>query len=98
YFGALGAAAATCLSFFLMAVMIYVINQDLFPISYEWTRLARIAGWLLVIYFLSTVGDHTWSWNLGLTVLYPLGLIATGYFKPGEWRVIKNVFGKLFGR
>ncbi|NOZ03530.1 MAG: oligosaccharide flippase family protein, partial [FCB group bacterium] len=29
YFGALGAAAATCLSFFLMAVMIYVINQDL---------------------------------------------------------------------
>ena len=89
--GALGAAWATCLGFALMAALTFAVNHRIYPVPYEWGRLARLAA-LLLAGFLILIYWPTDIWrNLALTVWVPLGLVATRAMTPGEWRQIKSL-------
>jgi len=88
-FGIVGAGLALVLSYLVVLALMYAFTQRLFPVPYEWSRLARV---VLIAAILIAAGELLLPTSgagglLGRTVLwlsYPLALLATGFFTPGE--------------
>jgi O-antigen/teichoic acid export membrane protein len=89
--GIVGAGLALVASYLIVLVLMYGFTQRLFPVPYEWARLARVVaiasgtvalGELL----LPTEGFLGLLARTALWLAYPLALLATGFFTPGERR------------
>jgi O-antigen/teichoic acid export membrane protein len=87
--GIVGAGLALVASYLVVLALMYSFTQRLFPVPYEWARLARIAlvsaalvglGELL----LPTDGFAGLAARTIVWLAYPLGLLATGFFSRGE--------------
>jgi O-antigen/teichoic acid export membrane protein len=88
-FGIVGAAIALVASYLVVTALMYVFTQRLFPVPYQWGRLARVvisaavlvaAGELLM----PTDGALGFLARGALWALYPLALWASGFFTPEE--------------
>ncbi|HEX2708397.1 MAG TPA: oligosaccharide flippase family protein [Solirubrobacterales bacterium] len=87
--GIVGAALALVASYLVVLVLMYGFTQRLFPVPYQWGRLARVVLTSAVLVGLGEVVMPTsgFSGLLGRAVLfaaYPLALFASGFFTPGE--------------
>ncbi len=89
--GIVGAGLALVASYLVVLALMYGFTQRLFPVPYEWGRLARVvivsavlvgAGELLM----PTAGFGGLLGRLALGALYPLALLAGGFFTRGERR------------
>jgi len=80
-YGALGAAFATALSYLAVLLGIYRPSRGLYPVPYEWRRVAAVAGLAAV---LTAAGGFFTPSNEGLAALWRLGLLAA--FPVGLWR------------
>jgi O-antigen/teichoic acid export membrane protein len=86
-----GAGIALVASYGVVVVLMYVFTQRLFPVPYQWGRLTRVvltAAVLVALGELLLPGDGALG-LLGravLLALYPLGLLASGFFTPEERR------------
>lgn len=87
--GIVGAGLALVASYLVVLALMYGFTQRLFPVPYEWGRLARIVlastglvatGELL----LPTAGFAGLLSRTMLWLAYPLALRATGFFTAGE--------------
>ena len=87
--GIVGAGIALVASYLVLLALMYAFTQRLFPVPYEWGRLIRVLvvsaalvglGELL----LPTDGFEGLVLRVALWLLYPLALLATGFFTPGE--------------
>ena len=89
-YGIVGAASATCISFILMAVFIFMLNRKLFAIKYEWKKILLITTlsisiWISVHQFpLDNVG------KIGFTILYPLIMFSTGILRFNKLKTLLN--------
>ena len=89
-YGIVGAACATCISFILMAVFIFMVNRKLFAIKYEWKKIllitiSAISIWISVHQFpLDNVG------KIGFTILYPLIMFSTGILRFNKLKTLLN--------
>jgi O-antigen/teichoic acid export membrane protein len=89
--GIVGAGIALVASYLVVLVLMYAFTQRLFAVPYEWARLARI---VLVSAALVALGELLLptSGAVGLLArtaiwsLYPLALLAGGFFSAGERR------------
>src|SRR6185436_6908970 len=84
-FGIVGAGVALVCSYLVVLALMYGFTQRLFPVPYQWSRLARLvlasaaliaAGELL----LPTDGADGLALRTLLWLAYPLVLLATGFF------------------
>ena len=87
--GIVGAGLALVASYLVVVALMYVFTQRLFPVPYEWGRLARvvIAAALLVgagELVMPTSGALGLLGRAALLALYPLALFAGGFFTPTE--------------
>ena len=73
HFAIMGAAWATFSAYFMMAVVLYIVNQHLYPIRYELTRIFKI-GFVVTLLFLSTHLFHL-EGHLAMRII-----LAIGYF------------------
>jgi O-antigen/teichoic acid export membrane protein len=100
--GIVGAGLALVASYLVVLALMYGFTQRLFPVPYEWGRLARIvlvsgglvaAGELL----LPTAGFVGLVARIALWLAYPLALLAVGFFTSGErsWLVRMRQPGEL---
>lgn len=94
--GMMGAAAATVLSYAALAVATFVIADRLYPVRYEWGRIAKltvIAAGLYVAGLLIPVESIyvRLALKIALVVLFPLLLYATGFFKGEEMTKFKEI-------
>jgi O-antigen/teichoic acid export membrane protein len=89
--GIVGAGIALVASYLVVLALMYGFTQRLFPVPYEWGRLVRVvlvsavlvgAGELLV----PTAGFAGLLGRAALLALYPLALLASGFFTPAERR------------
>ncbi len=89
--GIVGAGIALVASYLVVLTLMYGFTQRLFPVPYEWGRLARVlltaitlvlAGELL----LPTVGATGFLSRAVIWLLYPLALLAAGFFTAAERR------------
>jgi O-antigen/teichoic acid export membrane protein len=88
-FGIVGAAVALLASYLVVTVLMYVFTQRLFPVPYQWGRLARVVLAAAVLVGLGELVMPTsgLAGFLGrglLWVLYPLALWGSGFFTPEE--------------
>ncbi len=89
--GIVGAGLALVASYVVVLVLMYGFTQRLFPVPYEWGRLARVT---LAVAVLVGVGELVMPTSgavgfLGRGVLlaaYPFALFVTGFFTPEERR------------
>ena len=91
-----GAGIALVASYGVVVVLMYVFTQRLFPVPYQWGRLARAvltaAGLaLLGELLMPTDGFLGLLGRAFLLALYPLGLLASGFFTPEERRWIAKL-------
>jgi O-antigen/teichoic acid export membrane protein len=87
--GIVGAGLALVASYLVVLALMYGFTQRLFPVPYEWGRLARVvlvsavlvaAGELL----LPTEGLAGFLSRTVLWLAYPVALLATGFFTQAE--------------
>ncbi len=89
--GIVGAGLSLVASYLVVLALMYGFTQRLFPVPYEWRRLARI---VLVSAALVGLGELALPTDgfVGLAsrtmlwLAYPLALLATGFFTSGERR------------
>jgi O-antigen/teichoic acid export membrane protein len=87
--GIVGAGIALVASYLVVIALMYRFTQRLFPVPYEWTRLSKV---VLVTAALVTAGELLLPTDgfagliarCALWLLYPLALLATGFFTPEE--------------
>lgn len=89
--GIVGAGLALVASYLVVLALMYGFTQRLFPVPYEWARLARavaaaavlvLAGELL----LPTEGVAGLVSRTAVWLVYPAALLASGFFTPAERR------------
>ena len=91
-YGAKGAAIATCVSFIIMFIIIFIINRHLFPIVYEWSRIIRIMITMSIIWLLYDLSSQGYLNKYMLTLYYPLALLLTGFLYKSEIKkIIKTI-------
>lgn len=87
--GIVGAGIALAASYFVVVALMYWFTQRLFPVPYQWGRLARAVGAAAA----AIVAGELLAPDAGLDGLllralavaaYPLLLWASGFFTPGE--------------
>ena len=89
--GIVGAGLALVASYLVVLALMYVFTQRLFPVPYEWGRLLRVLAVSAALVclgelLLPTDGFEGLALRTLLWVAYPLALLATGFFTPGERR------------
>jgi O-antigen/teichoic acid export membrane protein len=87
--GIVGAGLALVASYLVVVALMYVFTQRLFPVLYEWSRLARIvlvSAVLVLVGELLAPSEGAAGFLLRAVIwtLYPLALLASGFFNPEE--------------
>lgn len=87
--GIVGAGLALLGSYLVVVALMYRFTERLFPVPYEWGRLARVlfAAAALIAFgelVLPTAGLAGFLARLALGLLYPALLFATGFFSAEE--------------
>jgi O-antigen/teichoic acid export membrane protein len=93
-FGLMGAAWSTLLSYVVMAGMMYVIVQGVYPVVYEIPRLVKIALTAASVFLASLfVGSGVFGLfaKAGLLFLFFALLAGTRFFEPREWEAARRL-------
>ncbi len=88
--GAMGAATAKCVAFGVMALITFLVTRRFYSVPYEWGRLARIAGLIMLGMIILYTVPAGLGRNLILTFLMPVGLVVTGAPTIDERRVLQQ--------
>jgi O-antigen/teichoic acid export membrane protein len=104
-FGIVGAGVALVASYLVVLVLMYGFTERLFPVPYEWGRLARVVVVTAALVtaaelLLPTEGAVGLLLRLIAWLAYPLLLLATGFFSPDERRWLAGLHrpGELAAR
>jgi O-antigen/teichoic acid export membrane protein len=89
--GIVGAGLALVASYLVVLALMYVFTQRLFPVPYEWGRLLRVLAVSAALVglgelLLPTDGFEGLVSRVLLWLIYPLALLAIGFFTAGERR------------
>ncbi|MGB7589558.1 MAG: polysaccharide biosynthesis C-terminal domain-containing protein [Solirubrobacterales bacterium] len=94
--GIVGAGIALVLSYLVVLALMYMFTQRLFPVPYEWLRLARIVlvsaalvglgEWLL-----PTAGLGGFVARTALWLAYPAALLVSGFLNEEERRWLAHL-------
>ena len=89
--GIIGAGVALVASYLVVVVLMYVFTQRLFPVPYQWIRLAKVLVLTAVLISIGEVftPDDGIAWlavRLLLVAALPLLLLITGFFTAEERR------------
>ncbi|MGA9116416.1 MAG: lipopolysaccharide biosynthesis protein [Bacteroidota bacterium] len=93
-FGMMGAAAATLLSYLSIGAVHLAIAQRIYPVPYEWGRLAKIGlagGLVWVLSLFAPGGAAGLSAKAGLLILFGLLIWAGRFFSAEEARRIAGL-------
>lgn len=93
--GIMGAAVATLLSYSIMAIVLYFIVQKIYPIDYEFVRMAKIAGAAGLVFGLHVLVPFTalaLLWKLFLLALFGALMYWLKFFEPQELSLLSRLF------
>lgn len=102
-YGVFGAAYATLASLVAASVLSLVLNQRLFPIGYEWSRLVLVFVVQAVVLATGILLASPTIWlsillKVGLVLAYPLILWGVGFFRRDELVGITRLINPARGR
>jgi O-antigen/teichoic acid export membrane protein len=85
-YGMMGAAIATVAAYTTMAVGMAWWSQRIYPVPYQWRRVATAALGAVALAILGKLLDVGLPAAIALTLVYPLVLLALGFASPDERR------------
>jgi O-antigen/teichoic acid export membrane protein len=83
-FGMTGAAISMVASYFAMFLGITWKAQRVFPVIYQWRRVALAIGAAVALVVTGKVVHGGLAAAIGLTALYPFALAGVGFYLPQE--------------
>jgi O-antigen/teichoic acid export membrane protein len=83
-FGIVGAATATLSAYVTMFLLMTWNAQRVFPVPYQWRRLALAAGTAVALTVAGKLLDVNLPAAIALAVVYPLALLLLGFYLPAE--------------
>ena len=94
-YGEFGAAIATFIGFTLLTVFTFIINQLIYPITFPWGRVLRVALFFTGIVFLQRYfAIESLLVRFILVLSYPIVLLLSGYLDKDEWAAYRKWSGK----
>ena len=102
-FGMIGAALAVGVGQVVQVSLLGYFAQRVYPIPYEWARLAKVMTVTLLLYGViittsSGAGLGVLAFRIGLLATFPLGLLALRFFRPNEIADFKRLAALLGAR
>jgi O-antigen/teichoic acid export membrane protein len=95
-YGIMGAAIATMLTFFCLALFSFLVSQRLLPVKYEYSRVIRLVFLSVGLYFVSRIIDLPLVFSvvakISLLCLFPALLYLSGFFNGEEIAKGKDLF------
>jgi O-antigen/teichoic acid export membrane protein len=95
--GLMGAAFATFAAYAVMAVALYVVVRRIYPVPYEWARVAKIGLAAAVVFGLFAIVEIPGAeilWKAAL-ILFFVGLMyAMKFLVPSEIAVLSRLFSR----
>lgn len=88
YMGFVGAAWATCFSFGVMALVLFMVNRRLYPIAYDWKNLSLISVTVGAMFCLSYSFNESDLLKIVLSISFPILLFQTKIIN------LKTIFSK----
>ena len=82
-YGIRGAAAAALAAFALMFVAMAIYAQRLYPVPYQWRRVATVLGAAAALTVVGRIVDRL-DVAIALVLAYPFVLLALGFYLPFE--------------
>lgn len=95
--GIMGAAIATLVSYAIMAAVLYFIVRKIYPVEYEWERIAKISiasAIVFLLYYFVKLDSFELLWKFGLLVLFAALMYVMKFFDPSEISRLTKVFAK----
>ncbi len=95
--GIMGAAVATLLSYAVMAALLYFIVRTIYPIQYEWQRMAKIAAAATIaylLYYFVKPDAFELLWKIGLLALFAVLMYGMKFFNAGELLRLAGIFSR----
>jgi O-antigen/teichoic acid export membrane protein len=83
-FGKMGAAASMLLAYFAMFIGITWKAQRVFPVQYQWRRVATAAGTAAALTVIGKIVHGGLPAAIALALVYPLVLAFVGFYLPEE--------------
>jgi O-antigen/teichoic acid export membrane protein len=90
-YGMMGAATATLVSQVVMFLGMTVRAQQVFRVPYQWRRIAIVVGTAVGLTVLGKALDVPLGGAVALSAVYPLVLLALGFYLPVELRRIRGL-------
>jgi O-antigen/teichoic acid export membrane protein len=87
-YGMMGAAIATVAAYSTMFVGMVWWSQRIYPVPYQWRRVATAAGAGLALVAIGKLTDAGLAVALPLALVYPLALLPLGFYLPAERKAI----------
>jgi O-antigen/teichoic acid export membrane protein len=92
--GIVGAGVSLVISYAVVLVLMYAFTQRLFPVPYEWLRLAKVIGSAALmisigVLFVPDDGLAALALRLLLIAAVPVAMVATRFFSREEWEYVK---------
>ena len=91
HFGIMGAAVATLLSYLIMAITIFIANQKIYFVPYEYGRVGGILIYLVVMLTLLYGLSPNWIVRLLLVLVSPLYFYLFRFLRKEEWRYLRQL-------
>ena len=90
-YGMIGAAVATLVAYVVMFLGMTIRAQQVFPVPYQWRRVALVAGAAVGLTVLGKALHVPLAGALGLVAVYPLILLPLGFYLPVELRRLRGL-------
>jgi O-antigen/teichoic acid export membrane protein len=87
-YGMMGAAVATVAAYVTMACGMAWWSQRVYPVPYQWRRVATAAGAAVALVVAGKLLDLGLALSVVVVLAYPLALAALGFYLPAERRAI----------
>ena len=87
-YGMMGAAAATVAAYATMAVGMAWWSQRVYPVPYQWRRVATAAAVAVALVVTGKLLDLGLALSVLVVLVYPLALAPVGFYLPAERRAI----------
>jgi O-antigen/teichoic acid export membrane protein len=96
----MGAAYATLLAYLLMAVLLYIITQRIYPIQYELKKLLKITLISLLIFLIYSFVPIPYHllFKFSLIVIYLLLIYFFKIFDAKEIQTLKYLLNRFYGK
>jgi O-antigen/teichoic acid export membrane protein len=90
-YGMIGAAISTLVAYLVMFFGMTIRAQQVFPVPYQWKRIALAAGAAVGLTVLGKSLDVPLAGAVLLSAVYPLILLPLGFYLPVELRRLRGL-------